>query len=67
MAANFRLVADAAEAHALEFSAECIGDRLAEARLAHAGRSEEAENRTVARRIQLSHGEKFDEPPPSIM
>ena len=63
MAADFRLVVHAAEADAHEFAAHGARDRLAERGLADAGRPDEAEDRRLALRRQLAHGEIFDDPP----
>ena len=63
MAADFRLVMDAAEAHPHELAAHGAGDRLAERGLADAGRADEAQDRRLAVRRELAHGEIFDDPP----
>ncbi len=63
MAADFRFVANPAEAHPNELPPERVGDRLPEARFAHAGRAEETKNRAVPLRIEFAHGEIFDQPP----
>ena len=63
MAADFRLVVHAAEADADEFAVHGARDRLAERGLADAGRSDEAQDRRLALRRELAHGEIFDDPP----
>ena len=50
MAADFGLVAHAAERHADELAAERFGNRPGQRRLADAGRPDEAENRALHRR-----------------
>src|SRR5205823_2431155 len=69
MAADLRLVAHAAERDADELAVHRARDRLAERRLADAGRPDEAEDRTLeahgrlARLIfQLLHREILDDP-----
>ena len=63
MAADFRLVVHAAETDADEFAAHGARDRLAERGLADAGRPDEAQDRRLALRRELAHGEIFDDPP----
>ena len=63
MAADFRLVVHAAEADADEFAVHGARDRLAERGLADAGRTDEAQDRRLALRRQLAHGEIFDDAP----
>ncbi len=63
MAADFRLVVRAAEGDAHELSVHGARDRLAERRLADAGRSDEAEDRRLALRGELAHGEILDDTP----
>ncbi len=63
MAADLRLVVHAAEADAHELAAHGAGDRLAERGLADAGRPDEAQDRRLAVRRELAHGEIFDDPP----
>src|SRR5262249_16323091 len=63
MAADFRLVVDAAKADADKFAVHRPRDRLAERSLADAGWTDEAEDRRLALRGKLAHGEKFDDPP----
>src|SRR5690606_3626132 len=55
--ANLGLVVHAAEARAYELQAYRACDALAERRLADAGRTDEAEDRAAALRIELAHGE----------
>ena len=59
MAADFRLIAHAAERHAHELAAGRFGDRHAQRSLAHARRSDEAQNRALGILHQLADGEKF--------
>ena len=61
MAADFRFIAHAAQRHADELAAGRLGDRHAERSLAHAGRSDEAENRAFGIFHQLADGEKFED------
>ena len=61
MAAQFGLVVQPAQAHALEFAAQRAGDRLAQRRLAHARRADEAEDRRLGLRVQLEHGQVFED------
>src|SRR5205823_10549186 len=69
VAADLRLVADAAQRHAHELAAQRAGDALAQARLADTGRPHEAED-GLARllavgaplRAQLLDGEVFEDP-----
>ena len=61
MAADLRLVFEAAEAHAHELSAERPRDRLGDARLAHAGRADEAQNGRLQFPRQFQDGEIFDD------
>ena len=63
MAADFGLVVHAAEADAHEFAVHGARDRLAERGLADAGRADEAQDRRLALRRELAHGEIFDDPP----
>ena len=61
MAAQLRLVVQAAEAHALELAAQRAGDRLAQRRLADAGRADEAQDRRLRLRVQLQHGQMLED------
>ena len=61
MPANFRLVADAAQTHAREFPSQRVGNRLTQARLAHARRPDKTQNRPVSFRIQFAYGQIFDQ------
>ena len=63
MAADFSLVVNAAEADAHELSIHGARDRLAERGFADAGRPDEAQDRRLALRRELAHGEIFDDPP----
>src|SRR5262249_6456457 len=60
--ADLRFVAHPAETDPHKLAAECVGDRLAEARFAYAGRPEKTEDRAVSLRIELPHGQIFDQP-----
>ena len=57
--ADFRLVVHSAEAHAPELESDRLGDALTERGLAHAGRTDEAQNGTAAFRVELAHGQEF--------
>ena len=59
--ANLGFVAHAAEAHAHELAAGRVGDRLAKRRLAHAGRSDEAEDRALELVGARLHREVLDD------
>ena len=61
MAADLGLVAHAAERDAHELAAERAGDRAAERGLADARRADEAEDRAAGVRLQLAHGEVFED------
>ena len=61
MAADLGLVVHAAQADARELAAHGAGDRLAQRRLADAGRSGEAQDRRLAFGRQLAHGQVFDD------
>ena len=61
MAANFSLVAHAAQRHAHELAAGRLGDRHAERSLADARRSDEAEDRALGILDQLAHGEELED------
>ncbi len=63
MAADFRLVVHAAKRHTHEFPAHGARDRLAERGLADARRADKAEDRRLALRRELAHGEILDDPP----
>src|SRR5262249_58309772 len=63
MAANFRFVVDAAKADAREFTVHGARDRLPERGLADPGRADEAQDRRLALRGKLAHGEEFDDAP----
>ena len=62
VAADLGLVADAADRDADELAAERARDRLAERRLADAGRADEAEDRPGDVALQLRDGEVLDDP-----
>ena len=61
MPADLGLVAHAAHADALELAAHRLGDRLAQARLAHAGRADEAQDRPVQVGLELAHGQVLED------
>src|SRR5262249_45922218 len=62
MAADLRFVTHATERDPVELPTERTRDRLAERRLADAGRTDETENRVLARRPDLLHGEVLEDP-----
>src|SRR5438876_2914177 len=62
VAADLGLVADAAERHADELAAHRASDGLAEARLADAGRADEAEDGRAQVVAELAHGHVLDDP-----
>src|SRR5438552_4407604 len=62
VAADLGLVADAAERHADELAAHRASDGLAEARLADAGRADEAEDGRAQVLAELAHGHVLDDP-----
>ncbi len=61
MSADFSLVLHAAQTHAHERSAQRASDRVRNARLAHAGRADKAENGRFQRIRQLVHSKVFDD------
>ena len=61
MAANLGLVVNAAEADADELATGGLRNALAERRLAHAGRADEAQDRTAALWIELAHRQVFED------
>src|SRR5207248_9497194 len=63
VAANFRFVVNAAQAHANELATGRFGDALAERRLADAGRADKTQDRTLALRVQLAHRKIFEDAP----
>ncbi len=62
VAADLRLVAHAAQAEPLKLAAQRARDRLAQARLTHPRRADEAEDRAPDIRLQLVYGEVFEDP-----
>ena len=62
VAADLRLVVDAAEAHPDELAVHRPRDALAERRLADAGRSDEGEDRAADLVGEGAHGEVFEDP-----
>ncbi len=60
MAADFRFIVHATEARPLELQAQRPRDALPQRRLAHARRSDEAQDRAATLRIQLAHGEVLE-------
>ena len=60
MAADLRLVGHAADGHAHELASERVGDRRAEGGLADAGRSGEAEDRSLEIALELEHGQELE-------
>src|SRR5207302_2990221 len=63
MTADLGLVVHAAQAHAHELAPGRPGDALAERGLANAGRTDEAKDRALARRIELAHREVLEDAP----
>src|SRR5581483_6174880 len=63
VAADLGLVVHAAERHAHELAVHGARDRLAERGFSHAGRADEAQDRRLAGRRQLAHGQIFDDAP----
>ncbi len=61
VAADFRLVAQAAEGDAGELAPEGIGDAFAEGGFADAGRADEAEDGAFEFLLELDDGEEFEE------
>jgi hypothetical protein len=61
VAADLRLVVDAAERHAHEGPAHGAGDGLAERGLAHARAADEAQDRRLALRRELAHRQVLDD------
>src|SRR5206468_4622229 len=59
---DFRFIAHPAETDPDKFATERVGNRLAEARLADAGRAEKTEDRPVPLRVQFAHRQIFDQP-----
>ena len=62
VAADLGLVAHAADRDALELAAHGGGDRLAQRRLAHAGRADEAQDRALGVGLELAHGQELQDP-----
>src|SRR5258708_24596223 len=62
MNTNFRLIVHAAQAHATELEPDRLGNALTERGLAHAGRTDEAEDGTSALGVQFSNGQEFQYP-----
>ena len=60
MAAQFRFVVQAAEAHALELPPHGAGDGLAERRLADARRADEAKQGCLGFGIELQHRQRLE-------
>jgi hypothetical protein len=61
MAADFRLVANSAQRDTDELARHRTRDRLAERRLAHAGRADEAQDRPLHVALQLADGQILDD------
>ena len=61
MAAQLRLVMHTAQGHALELASRCARDALAKRGLAHAGRTDKAQDRALARWIELAHGKILED------
>ena len=62
MAAQFRFIMHAAQAEAFEGPSHGSGNRLAQAGLADARRSDQAEDGRLSRGIQFQHGQMLDDP-----
>src|SRR5437867_1469927 len=62
MTADLRLVPHSAETDPHKLAAQRVRNRLAETRLADTGRAETTEDRAVTLRIELAHGQIFDQP-----
>ena len=60
MAANFGFVAHAAQRQPHELASGRLGDRHSQRGLAHAGRSDETQNRALGILHQPAHGQKFE-------
>ena len=67
MAADLGFVVHAAEADAHELAAHGARDRLAERRLADAGRADETQDRRLALRRELAHREILDDAPLDLL
>ena len=63
VSAYFRLIVHASQACAHELAAGCLGDTLPKRGLAYAGRADEAQDRALARRIELAHREILEDAP----
>ena len=63
MTADLGLVVHAPQAHSHELAPGRPGDALAERGLANAGRTDEAKDRALARRIELAHREVLEDAP----
>ena len=61
MAAQFGFVVQAAERQPFEFATHRARDRLAERRLADAGRTDEADDRRFRFLVELHHREAFED------
>src|SRR5437870_9180900 len=62
MTADLRLIPHSAETDPHKLAAERVRNRLAETGLADTRRSEKTEDRAVPLRIELAHGQIFDQP-----
>ena len=67
MAANLRLIVHAAQAHTAELQPDCLGDALAERRLAHARRPDETQYGTAALGIELANRQEFQDAPLDLL
>src|SRR5688572_31509289 len=61
MPAYLRLVAHAAQRHAHELAAEGTGDRHAQRGLPHSRRADEAQDRPLHARVELTHRKVFQD------
>ena len=62
MTADLRLIPHSAETDPHKLAAERVRNRLAKAGFADTRRPEETKNRAVTLRIELAHGQIFDQP-----
>src|SRR4029079_3784722 len=60
MAADLRLVVQAAQAHAHELARRRLGDALSDRALDHTRRADEAQDRALVRRVELAPRQIFE-------
>src|SRR6516165_1029385 len=63
MTANLSFISHSPEADPHKLATKGVSDRLSQTRFAYAGWPEKTENRAVSLRIQVPHGQIFDQPP----